>query len=134
MACACSMHAPGFGAQSSAAYTDTMPLTQRKGKAHAATSQTPANVPSEVDATPDRDTELEKLREFKRQALSPIELADTFNLQSSAGKAALAAALWRDSFEGSLRRVRDANPALVQIIEAQISNSYDSRASEAQQH
>ena len=33
-----------------------------------------------------------------------------------------------------MQRVRDANPALVQIIKARIANSYDRRASDDHQH
>ena len=111
-----------------------MVLQQRKGKMHAAASRQPSSASMGVEEAPDGASELEELREFKRQALSPIGLADTFNLQSAAGKKQLARQLWRGDYETSLQRVRAANPALVQIIKAQIANSYDRRASDDHRH
>ena len=51
---------------------------------------------------------LEQLRQFKRQLLSPVNVADTFNLQTGVGKALLARALWSGdyglSLQGSIRQ------------------------------
>ena len=69
--------------------------------------------------------ELIELRDFRAQLLSPIVVADTFNVQTVGDKERLALQVWAGGAFESLEAVRKANPALMQVLEAQVSNTYD---------
>ena len=75
--------------------------------------------------------EFEQLRAFKLALTSPLRLGLTFDVSDAQEKVELARRLWAGGYHESLRELRDANPVMVEVLEAQIANSHDRRASDA---
>ena len=78
--------------------------------------------------------EVVQLRAWREQLLSPVVVADTFNMQTPGDKDRLALRVWLGGFEESLAAVRAANPALMQVLEAQISSAYDTDGRAREDH
>ena len=75
--------------------------------------------------------ELEGLRLWRETLLGPVTLAGTFDLQHKDEKVRLVRSLWDGDFAGSLAALKAANPQLVEVLRAQVSNGWDARRSEA---
>ena len=76
--------------------------------------------------------ELLQLRAWRQSLLTPLEAANTFDLNRTAEKEELARELWRGGYAESLSALREANPAFVQVVEAQVVNQHDRKASDVQ--
>ena len=75
--------------------------------------------------------ELQRLRAFEQALTSPLALGMTFNMNDAAEKRELARQLWMGDYKESLCELRRANPVMVEVLDAQITNSFDRRASDA---
>ena len=78
--------------------------------------------------------ELERLRLFEAELLSPIDMASSFNMLDPDDAEQLARQIWLGGYAESLAAVRAANPALVRVIEAKVTNTYDRRSSDGHRH
>ena len=74
--------------------------------------------------------ELQQLRAWKLALLAPLDGAQTFDMEHADEKVELARQLWLGGYAKSLLALRAANAEYVQVIEAQVSNQYDRKASE----
>ena len=77
--------------------------------------------------------ELASLRLFADSCTKPIYGPASFDMQSEGDKELLAVDLWKgDGIEAELLALREANPVLVQVLEAAVGNEHDRRSSEEQ--
>eukprot|EP00964_Phaeocystis_antarctica_P165302 scaffold145085_cov148-Phaeocystis_antarctica.AAC.1 len=80
----------------------------------------------------DAEAELIELRAWKDTLLSPVKTAGAvFNMQRHSDKVLCAQAVWLGGYVKSMVHLREANPELVQVIEAQVQSQY---AAEAGRH
>lgn len=107
-----------------------MVLSQRKGVAHRKRKLDAVEHDSATATMLSNLAELQELRAFKEAVLSPLVGGLTFDLNCAEEKVELARQLWRGGYAESLSAMRDANPAYVKVIEAQVANSGDGKASE----
>ena len=107
-----------------------MGLSQRKGVAHRKRKSEEVEHDLASAAMLSDLAELQELRAFKEAVLSPLAGGHTFDLNCAEEKVELARQLWRGGYAESLSAMRDANPAYVKVVEAQVANSGDGKASE----
>ena len=70
--------------------------------------------------------ELEELRAFKCALMRPIQTAGAvFDMQTPGDKLLLAQAIWLGGYNDSMLCLREANPELVSVINAQTKSQYD---------
>ena len=78
------------------------------------------------------EAELIELRAWRDTLLSPVKTAGAvFNMQRHSDKVLCAQAVWLGGYASSMVHLREANPELVQVIEAQVQSRY---AAEAGRH
>ena len=74
--------------------------------------------------------ELAELRMWRDELLRPMSVSGAFNLLDSSHRIELARQLWSGDYLSSLCGLREGNQVLVEVLHAQVSNTYDRRASE----
>ena len=95
-----------------------MSLAQKKKRSKAAESR------SEEDGIELTDLrELEESRKLAAALFSPINSASVYNMRMEGDKVRLAHDLWVGDLEASMAGLREANPELVSVLRAQISNT-----------
>ena len=105
-------------------------ITSRKGE-RSHHKATPIAKPEAAATVTVALAELQRLRAFEQALTSPLALGMTFNMNDAAEKRELARQLWMGDYKESLCELRRANPVMVEVLGAQITNSFDRRASDA---
>jgi hypothetical protein len=72
--------------------------------------------------------ELEQARSLQAALFSPINSKSVYNMRVKGDKERLARDLWTADFEASMAGLREANPELLAVLRAQISNKSDATA------
>ena len=72
--------------------------------------------------------ELADLRLFRHELLQPMNTSGTFNLKNASEKVDLARQLWSGGYVESMQALAGANPALLEVLRAQVANQHDRRA------
>ena len=89
--------------------------------------------PEPEEVVDELSKELEDLRLFADSCTKPIWSPSSFDMQSNGDKERLAIDLWKGSgIDAELLALREANPVLVQVLEAAVANEHDRRSSEEQ--
>ena len=104
-------------------------ITSRKGE-RSHHKATPIAKPEAAATVTVALAELQRLRALEQALTSPLALGMTFNMNDAAEKRELARQLWMGDYKESLCELRRANPVLVEVLGAQITNSFDRRASD----
>ena len=99
-------------------------LTHRKRRAQIA----PSDADDGAAAVESAILELSELRLWRSALLTPVELDAASDLSNADEKVQLAHRLWSGGYLESMTMLREANPALVQVLSAQVASQYDRRA------
>ena len=91
-------------------------------------------VHSEMSAAISDMEELAQLRAWKLALSQPINRASTFDVSTNVGKVALARQLWLGGYAESMDMVRSENAALLEVLQAQVMNTYDADSRATIQH
>ena len=71
------------------------------------------------------EAELIELRAWRLALLKPVQTAGAvFNMQSAGDKLLCAQAIWLGGYSSSMQHLREANPELLQVINAQVMSQY----------
>ena len=99
-------------------------LTSRKRRAQVG----PSDADNDAAALESAIAELSELRLWRDDLLKPVDGAGTFDLSIADEKVQLAHRMWAGGYLESMAALREANPALVQVLSAQVASQYDRKA------